>query len=504
MVLEAESAALTPPVKIKRVNGYSGNAYVGDFDNGSVIKLNHVTVDEEGSYEFRVYYTSMFQRAVNVTVNGYPMVTIPMTKTTEDWNRPPVAMMMTYIWLDKGDNTITVTPPSTGGPNIDKFEIWQTSVAMPKPEIAETAWPSDLTDEAVAITSGGENLIASQLNDNSTATILNRNGATDHIVYEFNHTFLITGYLFSEGQGAAKQGTDWTLEYSTDGATYTAMRPSATVSLGNATLYTITRQPHADKARAARFFRVNTRGRDVAEIQLFGIPYIASADNRNFPADITDGLDIEQMVNGSPLGATEFADERYYNLFDRNMQTKYYTDQSLTGTVEIELDKPMTLESYTLTSCQDYPERDPRSWVVEGFDRSWEPVSEVSDFTFPCRYATMRFTGSDSKLYRGFRLRVTKNNGADRFQLLKWQLFGSETAGIGNVAAESAQIAIASGKGFISINALSPVDYTVCNASGAVVASGHASETTCRLPAGIYIVNCKSATAATTKKIAIN
>lgn len=39
LVLEAEDAVLTPPVKVKYVNGYSGDAYVGDNDNGSEICL---------------------------------------------------------------------------------------------------------------------------------------------------------------------------------------------------------------------------------------------------------------------------------------------------------------------------------------------------------------------------------------------------------------------------------------------------------------------------------
>ncbi len=503
MVLEAENAQLTPPVKVKRVNGYSGNAYVGDFDNGSVIKLSHVTVDTEGTYEFRVYYTSMFLRSANVTVNSYPAINVAMTRTTEDWNRPPVAMMLTYIWLDKGDNTILVTPPADGGPNIDKFEIWETGVEMPRPEITDPAWSYDLSDDAVAISAEGEDLTASALNDNAVTTIYQRGGATGYINYEFNHTYLITGYLFSEGAGADKQGTGWTLEYSTDGRTYTAVRPSETVSLGNATLYRVTRQPHADKAQAARYFRVNTKGRDVAEIQLFGIPYTTASDNRNFPADMTDGLDIEKMTAGSPLGATEFADERFYNLFDRNMQTKYYTDQSLTGTVEIELDRPSTLESYTLTSCQDYPERDPRSWVVEGFDKSWETVSEVSGFEFPCRYATMSFSGNDRKLYRGFRLRVTENNGGDRFQLLKWQLFGSETAGTGNVSADGARIAIAAANGTIRISATSHIDYAVYSGDGTLIATGRSDEATVQSGPGIYLVKCVSEGNVTTKKIAV-
>lgn len=66
LVLEAEDAVLTPPVKVKYVNGYSGDAYVGDNDNGSEILFRNVYVDKEGTYEFRTYYTSMFIRSIAV------------------------------------------------------------------------------------------------------------------------------------------------------------------------------------------------------------------------------------------------------------------------------------------------------------------------------------------------------------------------------------------------------------------------------------------------------
>ena len=59
LVLEAEDAVLTPPVKVKYVNGYSGDAYVGDNDSGSEILFRNVYVDKEGTYEFRTYYTCL-------------------------------------------------------------------------------------------------------------------------------------------------------------------------------------------------------------------------------------------------------------------------------------------------------------------------------------------------------------------------------------------------------------------------------------------------------------
>lgn len=504
MLLEAESASLTAPVKVKRVDGYSGNAYVGDFDNGSEILFRHVRVDKEGTYEFRVYYTSMFMRSVNVCVNSYPAITIPMTRTTPEWDKPPVAMMLSYIWLDEGDNTISITPPATGGPNIDKFEIWQTGVEMPRPVISDPAFGYDLTDDAARISFCGEDVSDSALADNSIATVFSLGGRKGYVEYEFEQPYLVSGVLLSEGTGAEKQGRDWMVEYSVDGVNYRQLKAGETISAGNATMYRINRQPHADKALAARYFRVDSRGRDIAEIQLFGIPYLANDDRRNFPADITEGIDLQKHANGQPTGETEWADERFYNLFDRDMQTKFYTDKSRTAWVEIELDKPMSLHSYTLTSCQDYPERDPRSWVVEGFDRSWETVSEVNGFEFPCRYASMRFQSDSDKLYRGFRLRVTENNGADRFQLLKWQLFGSENSGVENVSLPEQAVSIGTAPGALAIYSPVPASFAIYTPDGHKAAAGQTDgNSTVSLPSGLYIVAVESAAGQYVKKIIV-
>lgn len=504
MLLEAESASLTAPVKVKRVDGYSGNAYVGDFDNGSEILFRHVRVDKEGTYEFRVYYTSMFMRSVNVCVNSYPAITIPMTRTTPEWDKPPVAMMLSYIWLDEGDNTISITPPATGGPNIDKFEIWQTGVEMPRPVISDPAFGYDLTDDAARISFCGEDVSDSALADNSIATVFSLGGRKGYVEYEFEQPYLVSGVLLSEGTGAEKQGRDWMVEYSVDGVNYRQLKAGETISAGNATLYRINRQPHADKALAARYFRVDSRGRDIAEIQLFGIPYLANDDRRNFPTDITEGIDLQKRANGQPTGETEWADERFYNLFDRDMQTKFYTDKSRTAWVEIELDKPMSLHSYTLTSCQDYPERDPRSWVVEGFDRSWETVSEVNGFEFPCRYASMRFQSDSDKLYRGFRLRVTENNGADRFQLLKWQLFGSENSGVENVSLPEQAVSIGTAPGALAIYSPVPASFAIYTPDGHKAAAGQTNgNSTVSLPSGLYIVAVESAAGQYVKKIIV-
>lgn len=503
MVLEAEEATLTPPVKVKYVEGYSGDAYVGDNDSGSEILFENIYVEEEGTYEFRTYYTSMFIRSIAVQSGFYAPVILTMTTTTEDWNRPPVGMMLSYIYLDKGYNTLRITPYNGGGPNIDKFEIWETAVNMPKPEKEKAALGYDLTDESV-VTIDGADYSASALNDNDEYTSCEMPGTSKYIHITCPEPCLITGYLFSDGTAGTAGVDAWTLEYSTDGQNYTRLSPASSTRYSAATLYAVNRQPHADAARAARYYRVGTQGGRVGEIQLFGIPYYANDDHKNFPPDITAGVDLYSSVLGSPLGAYTVADERYFNLFDRDMERKYYSDEGPVFTVEIELDKPYRLDSYTLTSCQDYPERDPRSWVVEGFDRDWEVVSEVADFVFPCRYATMKFEVNGTKLYKGYRLRTLENNGADAFQLLKWQLFGSDRPSAVTPVGNDAVQVVADGRGIV-VKALDASRCQVVNLSGQTVYEGSVSETGSRIEvaAGVYLVAVTGPRDRVVRKVAV-
>lgn len=488
LVLEAEDARLTPPVKVKYVDGYSGNAYVGDNDSGSEIVFENVYVEKAGTYEFRTYYTSMFIRSIAVQSGFYTPVILTMTETTEDWNRPPVGMMLSYIYLDEGYNTLRITPYNGGGPNIDKFELWETGVNMPKPEKESAAFGYDLTDEA-SVTVDGADYSASAMNDNNEYTSCEMPASSNYIYVTCPEPYLITGYLFSDGTAIAAGVDAWSLEYSVDGQNYNRLSPNSSTRYSAATLYTIDRQPHADAARATRYYRIVTQGGRVGEIQLFGIPYYENTDGKNFPTDITAGVDAYASALGSPLGAFTVADERYFNLFDRNMQRKYYSDEGPLFQVEIELDKPYRLESYTLTSCQDYPDRDPKSWVVEGFDRDWEVVSEVEGFEFPSRYATMKFAVNGTKLYRGYRLRTLENNGADAFQLLKWQLFGSDQPAALS-SARIDEVRVTAGDRAIVVSTADEAACRVLTLSGQTLYEGRLRGDDCRIavPAGIYLV----------------
>lgn len=111
VTLEAEKGIITLPAKVKPVDGstvegISGGKYVGDNDPGSSIVFNDIEVPEAGTYEFKTYYMSMQNRSIAVKVNNYSEYISTVSNTTPGWDVPPTNEMSTYIYMDKGKNTI--------------------------------------------------------------------------------------------------------------------------------------------------------------------------------------------------------------------------------------------------------------------------------------------------------------------------------------------------------------------------------------------------------------
>lgn len=496
IVLEAENGVLTLPSKVKSVSGYSGGKYVGDNDPGSSIVFRNVEVPEEGTYEFRTYYTSMHIRSIAIKSGFNPQIICTTPETTPDWNTPPVSKMITYIYLNKGINTIKITPYGGGGPNIDKFEIASTSISMPRPKLSNFSYEYDLSDDAIVTSSGTqENL--SNISDNNDSTVYTYTSSSVQIKMECDLPYLLTGYYFTSGIDNSLNVKNWKLEYSTDAITYFPISPTQANDVENGVFFGINRNPHSDSAKSAKYYRITAYGGKIGEIQLFGIPYLPNSDKKNFPIDITENVVIRDKTLGEPLGVYQYNtfDERYFNLFDRDMSKKYYWHSSTSFWVEVELEKETLLNYYTLTSCQDYPERDPKTWVVEGFDTSWEIISEVTDFKFPSRYASMKFFTEKKKAYKGFRLRVIENNGADSFQLLKWQLFEDKQTGLSPKSFSASPIMITTPPKQIVVLSEYVGKCSIFNLSGHMVALSNTNshEHRFQMDRGIYVVKFMNA-----------
>ncbi|MGW1168076.1 GH92 family glycosyl hydrolase [Streptomyces sp. NPDC001153] len=126
------------------------------------------------------------------------------------------------------------------------------------------------------------------------------------------------------------------------------------------------------------------------------------------PGNVNDHV-TEVRASGENTGAGEVKE----NLVDGDPGTKWLTFEP-TGWAEFDLDKPVKLATYALTSANDYAERDPRDWTLLGSTdgKDWKTVDTRSGETFSERFQTKSYDLAEPAEYQHFRLEVTRNNGA--------------------------------------------------------------------------------------------
>lgn len=126
------------------------------------------------------------------------------------------------------------------------------------------------------------------------------------------------------------------------------------------------------------------------------------------PGNVTDHV-TEVRASGENAGAGEVKE----NLVDGEPGTKWLTFEP-TGWVEFDLDKPVKITTYALTSANDFDERDPADWTLKGSTdgKDWKTVDTRSGEDFAERFQTKSYDLAEPAEYQHFRLEVTKNAGA--------------------------------------------------------------------------------------------
>ena len=87
---------------------------------------------------------------------------------------------------------------------------------------------------------------------------------------------------------------------------------------------------------------------------------VTGPDPFGIPGDISEHI-TGATASGENSGSGEGAAE----LVDGDINTKWLTFAT-TGWVQIELDQPVDVVRYALTSANDAAERDPKNWVIQG------------------------------------------------------------------------------------------------------------------------------------------
>ncbi|MCE3029400.1 GH92 family glycosyl hydrolase [Streptomyces sp. CMSTAAHL-2] len=142
-----------------------------------------------------------------------------------------------------------------------------------------------------------------------------------------------------------------------------------------------------------------------------GTPRASGVDggySTGIPGNVNDHV-TEVRASGENAGAGEVKE----NLADGESGTKWLTFQP-TGWAEFDLDKPVEVRTYALTSANDAAERDPRDWKLLGSTdgKDWKTLDTRAGETFSERFQTKSYDLQQAAEYQHFRLEVTKNNGA--------------------------------------------------------------------------------------------
>lgn len=98
--------------------------------------------------------------------------------------------------------------------------------------------------------------------------------------------------------------------------------------------------------------------------------------------------------------------------FDGSTATKWLAF-STTAWIVFSTSTPITVTSYSVTSANDVPGRDPRSWTLYGSnDRiSWTPINSQSNIVYSSRFQSQAFSVAGAGVYQNYRLDITQNNG---------------------------------------------------------------------------------------------
>ena len=136
-------------------------------------------------------------------------------------------------------------------------------------------------------------------------------------------------------------------------------------------------------------------------------------------------VDVASTGTVSASGENSASGEGIVEAFDNNSRTKWLAFQNAPW-IAIHLPAAKTVKLYTLTSGNDFPGRDPKSWTLQGSNNgtTWTTLDTRTGQDFPWRHQTRAFAITNTLSYSQYRLQVTENHGDVNTQLAEWELLG--------------------------------------------------------------------------------
>ncbi|MFJ4876340.1 GH92 family glycosyl hydrolase [Streptomyces sp. NPDC088745] len=151
---------------------------------------------------------------------------------------------------------------------------------------------------------------------------------------------------------------------------------------------------------------------------------VDGGESPGIPGNVTDRVTALRASAENAAGG-----EVKENLIDITPGSKWLAFVPV-GWVEFDLEEPVKVVTYALTSANDAAERDPKDWTLEGSadGRSWTTLDTRKGETFTSRFQTKTYGIANDTAFRHYRLNITANGGAPLLQLADVQFSNGDTS----------------------------------------------------------------------------
>ena len=166
-----------------------------------------------------------------------------------------------------------------------------------------------------------------------------------------------------------------------------------------------------------------------------------------------DGLEFDIIALGGEISA-QYSDspggEDVTKLIDKNVATKFLTFHN-SSWVQYKALSPKVLSRYSLTSANDAPVRDPRTWTLSGSNdgENWTVIDTQQDVTFSTRFQEKSFPLNTETGFSYYRIEMTCSSGTV-LQLAELKLFAKTNSQSGFADSQLFVIQDA-GNGFVKL-----------------------------------------------------
>ncbi|MEY9094199.1 basic secretory protein-like protein [Paenibacillus sp. RC84] len=130
-------------------------------------------------------------------------------------------------------------------------------------------------------------------------------------------------------------------------------------------------------------------------------------------------------AGGSVTASGEYAPtQTKESAFDQSLYSKWLTFSS-TGWIQVKLDTAKTVTSYSITAAEDFPERDPKSWVLKGSNdgSTWTVLDTRQNEAFTYRNQTKSYSFANTSSFKYFKFDSITNQSGGILQISEIKLF---------------------------------------------------------------------------------